>query len=146
MSIRAALLLVLASAFAVVALLIWPLVGDGGPEEVAVHPQNLVDAPREFIGERVSVTGEISSVHGDTALVLDDEVLVVAADVRHLADEPGIGLGVDDVVRVTGTVRRASSVNDEMPLLDSELLSEWSGRVAVIADDVDVVEVPQEAR
>ena len=114
----------------------------------------ITDSPGPFLGQTVTVSGEVDQVLGPRAFTIggddfigEDELLVVGAnDLPQLigrSELPGRPAGellaADDVVQVTGPVRRfdLAAVEREIGFdLDDGLFAEWAGRPAVVARTV----------
>ncbi len=119
----------------------------GGPEAGA-SVSEIVDDPREFIGETVTVSGEIASVLSPRVLTIGGdefvgggELLVVASSDVPLQEVVGDGLERDDLVQVTGEVRSFDVVEVEQAAradLADEALAAWEDRVAIVAQTLVV--------
>lgn len=117
-----------------------PAVGAVGATIEAIEQK-----PEAYLGQTVTVSGEIERIHGKRAFTLgggdfvfEKELLVVTpVDFTNVADRPGgVGLNADDIVQVTGEVRRleVAEIEHELDLdLTPELEIEFKSRPVVIA-------------
>ena len=140
----------LATLLAIAVYLAGRLPWDGRPPaDVMTTPGAVVVQPDDFYGKTVTVTGKIAHVIGPRAFTVgedrpvDGELLVVPA--RPIAVPAGRAAAVpmvtDDVVRLTGEVRRFELVSFEREAgtqLDDGALHRWEGRPALLARTVEV--------
>jgi len=112
--------------------------------------ESLTEEPDAAVGQRVTVIGEIGQVFGPNALALgegqaaaDDGLLVVAQ--RPIAELAGLASGdqlaAEDVVLVSGTVRRFSreEIGREIGAeLDAARFGPFEGWLVLIAERVEV--------
>lgn len=101
--------------------------------------------PTAYLGKQVTVSGEIERIHGKRAFTLggrdflfDRELLVVTPrDFTNVADQPGgPGLNEDDLVQVTGEVRRleVAEIERELDLdLTPDIEIEFKSRPVIVA-------------
>ncbi|MDP9374472.1 MAG: hypothetical protein M3Q65_18885, partial [Chloroflexota bacterium] len=115
----------------------------------------IADNPSAFYGRRVTVSGEVDEIVGPRAFTIGgedfvggDELLVVNADPSlriappAVSNVPGDGvLDEDDLVQVTGPVRRFDLAEVEREIgadLDDGLFAGWAGKPAVVARQADL--------
>ena len=116
----------------------------------------ITDSPGQFLGRTVTVSGEVDAVLGPRAFTIggddfigEDELLVVGANnlpqLIGRSELPGRAAGEllaeDDVVQVTGPVRRFDLAAFEREIgfdLDDNLFRDWAGRPAIVASSLEL--------
>ncbi len=108
----------------------------------------ILETPRTFYGNTVSVEGDVENVIGTQALTVDgagaigDQLLVISRESLEPIGGSGIPQSIfnpADRVTVEGEVREFDLVRVERELgidLDNEQFAAWQGRPFVFADDI----------
>lgn len=133
-----------------VAAIVWGITrfGDDAPQAESRISQ-VLENPREFFGQNITVTGEVETVIGSRAITIDaprpfsSELLVISKQPLEPIGGSGINdylFREDDRVSAQGTVREFNIREIErelgVDLIDSEFV-EWEGRPVVIAETVE---------
>ncbi|HEU5169549.1 MAG TPA: hypothetical protein VFU46_03375 [Gemmatimonadales bacterium] len=119
-------------------------------DQVAAEPpvsvDRITDHPEAYVGARVTLTSDVGKVHGPRAFTIEDSdpalpeklLVVTRRGVRELLAD-GRNLMDDDVVLVTGAVRRLSVAELERELqldLDPEVGRHFQGKPVLVASEI----------
>lgn len=143
-----ATLLALAAAV-LIGLILWSLFADDDEADRAgnagVSIDDITDDPARYLGRTVTVGGEVNQILSPRAFVLEGDDLVGGDDLLVVgANELG-GISPDEVVLVSGPVRRFNLAEAERDLgvdLDDNLFRDFDGRPAIVARDITLRPVP----
>lgn len=122
--------------------------GEHLPEEdkTTTEVEEIEEDTKDFVGKTVSVIGEIDTAYTDRAFELEgldwlfsDDVLVVGKNPMLVGER---AMNTNDIVRVTGTVRKFSQGKLESELgwrFDPAFEADWSERPVIVANEIEVV-------
>lgn len=122
--------------------------GEHLPEEdkTTTEVEEIEEDTKDFVGKTVSVIGEIDTAYTDRAFELEgldwlfsDDVLVVGKNPMLVGER---AMNTNDIVRVTGTVRKFSQGKPESELgwrFDPAFEADWSERPVIVANEIEVV-------
>ena len=126
----------------IIGLILWALFDDDDTEGTVARGatiDKIAEDPEAYLGQTVTVGGEVNQILGPQAFVIEgndiiggDELLVVGANAMNRIRN-------DEVVQVTGPVRRFDLAQVERDLgvdLDDNLFRDWADKPAIVARNI----------